>query len=142
MLVNEAVEAGASRSAIKPENHRILGGVSLGDHKVVEELPPMVFIYMIRWERSVESWQVSDASILGGRRGQVEATAEEHQPQLESTSARGRIGHALLQGDRSIDRPPLRSVRTGKASDPELQKGLVGPATDDGLVDPYGAAVH
>ncbi|RWW12249.1 hypothetical protein GW17_00024090 [Ensete ventricosum] len=91
MLVNEAVEAGASRSAIKPENHRILGGVSLGDHKVVEELPPMVFIYMIRWERSVESWQVSDASILGGRRGQVEATAEEHQPQLESTSARGEM---------------------------------------------------
>lgn len=45
MLINEAVEAGASRSAIKPEHHRILGGASLGDHKVVEELPPMVLIY-------------------------------------------------------------------------------------------------
>lgn len=94
---------------------------------------------MSRWERSIESWQVSDASILGGRRGQVEATAEEQQPQLENTSARGRIGHALPQGD--IAAVECKNRKSFGSKTFPLHWGLVGPATDDGLVDPYGAAV-
>lgn len=38
MFINEAVEAGASRAAIKPQNHGIFGWISLGNNEVVEKI--------------------------------------------------------------------------------------------------------
>jgi hypothetical protein len=38
MFINEAVEARASRPAIKPQNHGIFGWISLGNNEVVEKI--------------------------------------------------------------------------------------------------------
>ena len=45
MLIDEAVEAGATWPAIEPQDNGVLGRVSFWDHEVVEEIPPMALIY-------------------------------------------------------------------------------------------------
>jgi hypothetical protein len=45
MLVDEAIETGAARSAIEPQQQRIGGGIAFRLHQVVEELPPMRLVH-------------------------------------------------------------------------------------------------
>lgn len=45
MLINEAIEAGATRSTIEPQNYRVCGWIRLRLHKVIIQGPPMTCIH-------------------------------------------------------------------------------------------------
>lgn len=44
MFINEAIETGASRAAIKPKNHRIFNRIPLRFNEVIEQISPMLLV--------------------------------------------------------------------------------------------------
>jgi len=116
VLVDEAVHAGAARTAVEPEHDGVPGRVALRLHQVVEEPAPDMLVHrhvpgvvLRRQLSAVEPGETRHERTRRRRR----AAAADHGGQQEKGCCGGRAGHCYVSSRRMVlqfGRDSLESV--------------------------------